>query len=274
MKNHKDRFQKIAIHGVPRSGTTWVGEIINSSPNTAYRYQPLFSYAHKDFLTTASSKTEINDFFTRILNCEDDFTNQKAKRESGDFPKFKKDYVTHVIYKEVRYINILFNIMRKTDDVTLVAVIRNPLSVINSWLRAPREFRRDLGWSEKEEWRYALKKNLNQPEEFHGYEKWKVATNIFLQLKNIFPDRVYIQKYRDLLEKPADESQNLFDFLQLEVTEQTRAFLRNSASVEREDAYAVFRKDQTDDKWKDELDTAIAEEILTDLKGTNLEKFV
>jgi len=274
MENNKGRFHKIAVHGVPRSGTTWIGEIINSSPNTAYRYQPLFSYAHKDFLTSASSKTEINDFFTRLLNCEDDFTNQKAKRESGDFPKFKKEDVTHVAYKEVRYINILFNIMRKTDDVVLVAVIRNPLSVINSWLRAPREFRRDLGWSEKEEWRYALKKNLNQPEEFHGYEKWKVATNIFLQLKNMFPDRVYIQQYRDLLEKPVKESQNLFDFLKLEFNEQTRSFLNSSTSSEREDAYAVFRKNQTDDKWETELDVAITEEILTDLKGTNLEIFV
>lgn len=164
--------------------------------------------------------------------------------------------------------------MRKTDDVVLVAVIRNPLSVINSWLRAPREFRRDLGWSEKEEWRYALKKNLNQPEEFHGYEKWKVATNIFLQLKIMFPDRVYIQKYRDLLEKPVKESQNLFDFLQLEFNEQTRSFLSSSTSLEREDAYAVFRKNQTDDKWKTELDAAIAEEIMTDLEGTKLEIFV
>ena len=274
MKNNKDRLQKIAIHGVPRSGTTWVGEIINSSPSVAYRFQPLFSYAHKDFLTVASTKTEINDFFTRLLNCEDDFTNQNTKRESGDFPNFKKDNVTHVAYKEVRYINILFNIMRKTDDVVLVAVIRNPLSVINSWLRAPREFRRDLGWSEKEEWRYALKKNLNQPEEFNGYEKWKVATNIFLQLKIMFPDRVYIQKYRDLLEKPIKESQNLFDFLQLEFNEQTRSFLSSSTSLEREDAYAVFRKNQTDDKWKTELDAAIAEEIMTDLEGTQLEMFL
>lgn len=274
MENSKDCLQKIAIHGVPRSGTTWVGEIINSSPNTAYRYQPLFSYAHKDFLTAASTKTEINDFFTRLLSCEDDFTNQTSKRESGDFPAFKKEHVTHVAYKEVRYINLLFNMMRKTDDVTLVAVIRNPLSVTNSWIRAPREFRRDLGWSEREEWRYALKKNLNRPEEYHGYEKWKEAANVFLQLKKIFSHRVYIQEYCDLLIQPISESEKLFEFLKLEFTEQTRVFLSDSTTTEREDAYAVFRKNQSDNKWKDQLDPAIVEEILDDLKGTNLEIFV
>ena len=153
-------FKKVAVHGVPRSGTSWVGEILNSSPNTAYRFQPLFSYAHKAYLDNTSTKEDIAQFFSRLRNCDDDFTNQKAKRNSGDFPQFRKQKITHVIYKEVRYLNILFNLMRKTEDVLLISVIRNPLSVINSWLRAPREFRRDLGWSEIEEWRYALKKNL------------------------------------------------------------------------------------------------------------------
>jgi hypothetical protein len=274
MTDKKFQFHKVAVHGVPRSGTTWIGEIINSSPHTAYRYQPLFSYAHKDFLTASSATSEINEFFKRLLECEDEFTNQTAKRKAGDFPVFKKDYVSHVVYKEVRYVNILFNMMRKTDDVVLVAVIRNPLSVTNSWLRAPREFRRDLGWSEMEEWRYALKKNLNRPEEYHGYEKWKESANIFLQLKKAFPGRVYIQKYCDLLMRPVSESKKLFDFIGLEFSEQTRRFLSDSAATEREDSYAVFRKNQSDSKWKDQLDTAIAQEILDDLEGTNLEIFV
>jgi hypothetical protein len=163
--------------------------------------------------------------------------------------------------------------MRKTDDLTLIAVIRNPLSVISSWLRAPREFRRDLGWSEREEWRYALKKNLNRPEEFHGYEKWKEGANIFLQLKKMFPNRVHVQKYCNLLKQPVKESQDIFDFLKLEFTRQTRTFLTDSTTLEREDAYSVFRKNQTDDKWRFELEPIIAEEILSDLKGTDLEIF-
>jgi hypothetical protein len=77
MMNKEESYHKVAIHGVPRSGTTWLGEIINSSPKTAYRYQPLFSYAHKDFLTNASTKTEINEFFIRLLQCEDDFVQRQ-----------------------------------------------------------------------------------------------------------------------------------------------------------------------------------------------------
>ena len=159
---------KVAIHGVPRSGTSWIGEILNSSPHTAYRFQPLFSYTLRDFLTNASTREDIDLFFQELLHIDDAFINQTVKRQSGDFPQFNKGEITHVVYKEVRYINILFNMMRRAEDVHLCAVIRNPLSVINSWLMAPREFRADLGWSELEEWRYALKKNLNRPEEFNG----------------------------------------------------------------------------------------------------------
>ena len=45
---------KVAIHGVPRSGTTWLGSIFDSSPNVIYRNQPLFSYAFKSYLSEHS----------------------------------------------------------------------------------------------------------------------------------------------------------------------------------------------------------------------------
>ena len=106
-----NNYSKVAIHGVPRSGTSWVGEIVNSSPNAAYRYQPLFSYAHKDYLNNGSTRGDIDQFFNRLYYCDDDFTNQKERRNSGDFPQFNKEKITHVVYKEVRYMNVLFNLI-------------------------------------------------------------------------------------------------------------------------------------------------------------------
>ena len=167
------KYIKIAVHGVPRSGTSWIGEILNSSPNTIYRYQPLFSYAHKDYLNNVSSRKDIDSFFERLLYCDDEFTNQIAKRNAGYFPVFKKEQITHVIYKEVRYINILFNLMCQAKNALLCGVMRNPLSVINSWLKAPREFRSDLGWSELREWRYANKKTRRNQKNSMGMKNGK-----------------------------------------------------------------------------------------------------
>ena len=56
-------MHKIALHSVPRSGSTWLGEILNSSENVKYCFQPLFSYKFKNFLDERSSKDDINNFF-------------------------------------------------------------------------------------------------------------------------------------------------------------------------------------------------------------------
>lgn len=82
--------QLLAIHSVPRSGSSWLGSIINSSPSVTYKYQPLFSYAFKGALNENSSETEINTFFKNISICNDNFLNQNINIEKGYHPKFKK----------------------------------------------------------------------------------------------------------------------------------------------------------------------------------------
>lgn len=266
--------KKIAIHGVPRSGTSWLGEIFNSSPAVSYAYQPLFSYAYKDFLSSKSSKDEIDSFFSELLHSDDAFIRQKGKRENGEMPLFAKSRITYIVYKEVRYINLLRSFLLESPDLMFCGIIRNPFSVINSWLSAPREFRQDLGWSVDEEWRNAPKKNLGRPEEFNGYEKWKQAAQLFLNLKAEYPDRVYLVKYSDLLQDPMQQTKSMFDFFGIELTGQTESFLQDSVTTMSDDAYSVYRKCQTDEKWKSELDSSVAQEIASDLKGTLLEKYL
>jgi hypothetical protein len=44
-------FDSIAvISGAARSGTSWLGQILDSSPDVAYRFQPFFAYAFKNFV--------------------------------------------------------------------------------------------------------------------------------------------------------------------------------------------------------------------------------
>ena len=75
--NLSDTIHPVAIFGVPRSGTSWLGQIMNSSPNVAYRYQPLFSYAFKDYLDEQSSAEDIQHFHEELLTTEDEFVTQK-----------------------------------------------------------------------------------------------------------------------------------------------------------------------------------------------------
>src|SRR5690606_12113388 len=153
------------IHSVPRSGSTWLGSIFNSHPQVVFRYQPLFSYAFKGALTPQSSEAEITDFFKQIANSNDDFINQKEGIGKGIIPKFSKNHQpTHICYKEVRYHHILSNLLKKDEEIKVIGLVRNPLAVIHSWLNAPKEFKKELGWKIEEEWQFAPKKNLDKPE--------------------------------------------------------------------------------------------------------------
>ena len=59
----------IAIHSMPRSGSTWLGSIIDSHPHICYKHQPLFSYCLKGYLDETSDYEKIQKCqFQRFLD--------------------------------------------------------------------------------------------------------------------------------------------------------------------------------------------------------------
>jgi hypothetical protein len=267
-------MKRIAIHSVPRSGSTWLGSIFDSHPRVAYRYQPLFSYAFKGRLTPQSSKADILSFFQELKASDDNFITQQEDKNKGIVPQFEKEAAEAIVYKEVRYHHILGNLLNKDDELKVIGLVRNPLSTLHSWLNAPKEFRPELGWKIEEEWRFAQKKNENKPEEFNGYEKWKEAALVFEQLKSTYPDRFYLLHYQQLLTDTERTVQQLFDFAGLDYCEQTQKFLRASREVDVADAYGVFKTKVTDRAWEKDLDTSIVDYITRDLENTPLSKYL
>lgn len=268
-------MNKIAIHSVPRSGSTWLGEIFNSHPEVIYKYQPLFSYAFKDRLTPYSSIEDINLFFEEIAESDDDFLNQSEARENGKMPIFKKNSKKkYTIYKEVRYNHILENLLQKDKNIRIVGLIRNPMAVIYSWLNAPKEFRKELGWVESEEWRFANKKNLNKPEEYNGFEKWKEVANLFIRLEKTYPEQFKIISYSELLKDTLKVVSEAFSFCDIPLTDETMQFINKSKTTENIDPYSVYKTKEIDNSWQNGLDFKIASMINEDLKGTILEKYL
>lgn len=266
---------RLAVHAAPRSGSSWLGAILDSSPEVAYRFQPLFSYGHKGRLTGKSSKEEIDAFFNEILESTDAFVNQIESKKEKLLPEFHKNNPTHIVYKEVRYHHILANLLEKDRQLKLIGLIRNPLAVIHSWLNAPKEFRADLGWHPSEEWRYASKKNQDKEEEFNGYEKWKECVQIFESLFVKYPERVYIVNYKDLIMNTPKAVSSIFAFAGLTMGEQTISYI----SKERNDLmhdhpYSVFKKKTQDDGWIAGLNIEIRDTIINDIQGTKFEKYL
>ena len=268
-------MKKIAIHSVPRSGSSWVGQIFNSSQDVNFRFQPLFSYTFKDYLNQESSLNDVDTFFDLINKSDDDFLLQKDKVLQGIYPSFKKNnIVTHTAYKEVRYHHILENMMNVDPDVIVIGIIRNPYAVINSFLNTPREFRVDLSWNELDEWNYADKKNMDKPEEFFGYQKWKEVVFLFYQLKNKYSNRFYLVKYDDLLANTINVVESMFNFCDIEVTKQTVDFLKQSTCLNQGDRYSVYKRKIKDDTWRNTLNPRIIEAITKDLIKSNMDEFI
>lgn len=255
-------MKTIAIFGVPRSGTSWLGQIFNSSPMVAYRYQPLFSFAFKDRLNPHSSAQDVASFYTELLNTKDDFVLQKRNVSGSDEVQFSKsEKCTHMVWKEVRYLHIIENLLA-ASETKIIGIVRHPCAVINSWLRAPKEFKSD--WNPDQEWKSAPKKNAGKPEEYNGYVKWKEIAFLYSDLLKRYPDRFRLILYESLLQQTNLEMKRLFDFVGLEFGSQTEDFILKSMSTGSDDPYGVLRQSQEPDKWKTELAPAIREGILED----------
>ncbi|MAA79118.1 MAG: hypothetical protein CL916_07635 [Deltaproteobacteria bacterium] len=230
---------KIAIHSVPRSGSTWLGEIFNSSHNTKYCFQPLFSYKFKDFLSPTSTKVEVNTFFKQLAQTTDGFILQKEQRSVGTLPTFSDGEISHVVYKEVRYHHILKNLCNLQSGIKLVLLIRNPIAVMNSWVNSPKEF--NPSWNIDEELLFAPKKNLSRKEESYGLQAWIDTTKLFEYLAATFPNDVILIRYSDLKGNTVQTTKTLFDFCHLTYDEPTETFLDKSQTTFVSGTYSVFR---------------------------------
>jgi hypothetical protein len=264
----------VAIHGAPRSGTSWLGQLFNSSEHVAYRYQPMFSYAFKDRLNDHSSAVEIDQFFDDLLATSDDFVLQRGSASlSGYCLEFQKSEVTHLVYKEVRYHHLLEHLLTTCSRMHVIALVRDPRAVMHSWFRAPKEF--ELDWNPFEEWRNGLRKNNGKPENWYGYERWKELAQLFLRLKRMYPLRVEIVRYESLVSDPIRTLSDLYQTCGLQMTKQVESFISESRARNDDQPYGVFRRSRsTTTAWLGQLPSQISHAIESDLDGTHLQQFL
>src|SRR5699024_3521938 len=209
---------------------------------------------------------EINSFHQELLETNDDFVCQKKNISGNNTPQFDKSEITHLVWKEVRYLNIIENLIKKSST-KVIGIVRHPCGVLKSWMKAPKEF--DSAWRIEEEWRHAAKKNSGD-HEFYGYERWLQAARMFKKLEKTYPEQFKVVTYEGLLDNLAGRIASLFDFTGITMTKQTQHFLEESTTQSSDDPYSVFRKDKRGDEWKNELPMKVIDEIINDPRYINL----
>ena len=270
MKNNPDTITYLA--GVARSGTSWLGQIFDSSPEVRFSFQPFFSYEFKNKVNEDSTQSEFDQLLKDIYNCDSSFLTQEDKRKSGEYPTFKKTSNTgNMVFKENRYQYIIEPLMRKCHKVQLVGIIRNPNAVLNSWMKNPKEFPSES--DPMKEWRFGDCKNRGH-EDFFGYYKWKETSNLYLDLQSKWPSRVYVLKYEDLVCSTVEVVKDLFDFCKINFNNQTEDFICKSTNNHNDSPYSVYKNKLVVSQWKEELDSYIIKEIINDLSGTRLAQFI
>lgn len=265
-------LRTIMIAGVARSGTSWLGQVFNSSPRTVFRFQPLFAYEFKGRVDEDSTRDDFETLFADMAAADTPFLTQRDKQESGEYPRFTKEAGADVlVFKENRYQSVLAAMMRRVPALTGIGITRNPCAVINSWRKNPREF--PPGSDLMKEWRFANNKNKGN-EDYFGFHRWKEVAHLHLDLQDRFPDRFRVVRYEDLVHDPRQRIPELFAFCGLPVEAQTLDFLHASTQSANDSYYAVFKPGSVADRWRKELDPRIVGEIEDELAGTRLERFI
>ena len=263
----------LAIHGMPRSGTTWLGSIFDSSPESKYLLQPLFSFDMKGMLTELSDKAEIEAFKTKMMTTMDPFATQTSPDRSGLKETFKKSSPTFLCYKETRYHYILQNLLLRDNNAAALLIIRDPAEAIESWYNAPKEF--NPQWSIQEEWYFAREKRMNSKSEYYGLESWIETTTLFEKLEQQFQNRVRIIRYENLSESPISEIQSAFDFFNLPLFPQTVDYINRSAlHRDSDNPYSTsFQGRKALDQYRP-LPTEIKEKIIDVTIQKGFEKYL
>jgi hypothetical protein len=263
----------VLVNGMPRSGTSWLGQIFDSCPNTRFKLEPLFSYRFKDRVNTSSTKEDWDVFLNEVYNTKDEFMDQTKRKKDNKYPIFqiKENEPKFLVMKYTRYHNLTNRMLELFSDIKIIHIVRNPCGMINSWINSEGEFPKDK--NPLDEWRSG-KCRKSSIEEFWGFDDWVVLTRMYLNLQNKNPNNVMVVSYDELVDHPIKGIKKMFDFVGMDYTQQTIRFIQDFHKTHISDEYSVFKSKNVKDKWKQTLDNEIIEEIVSEINNTELKRFL
>lgn len=271
----KKKFKRIIdLHGVPRSGTSWLGQILDSSEKVRFKFQPLFSDRFKNYINLQSTKNEIDEYYEIIYNTKDEYLDRINQKKEGVYPvfKYKDDYPEIVSTKHVTHHYLIPYLLDKISNYQVIGVIRNPCAVLVSFKNYPSDY--NPNWEFRKEWEFSPNRGGFRPENYFGFHKWKEFVMMFLTLKKKYPDKVYIITYENMVKDTYHEIEKMYDFLKLPLTRQTLDFLDKSTSEEVENSLSVFKKNKDVNSWQKELNQEIIMKIVSELSDSEFSQFI
>ncbi|NDY57959.1 sulfotransferase [Desulfovibrio sulfodismutans] len=270
---HLDFRSPIFLLGMPRSGTTWLSQIFESSPECLVRLSPNYSFPLKNRLTKDSCLEQWQEVLRLAAVSTDEFLTQNWRRETGELTYFP-DALTRdplrMAIKDTRYHDVYLSGMELMPQAKAIIIVRHPAAALWSW-RSCKEFPRCANFTQ--EWRTGLCKKSGVGE-YWGFDDWKKLTNLYVQLEMEYPERYKIIRYENLVNNIQNEVADLFSFSGLHLSRQTILFLQESQSRHDSRPYSVYKTKQVSNAWKENFPKHIFSEISNELVGSVLERFI
>lgn len=263
----------IFLVGMPRSGTTWLSQIFESSPDFVVRLSPNYSRPLKNQLDLASSREDWFANLSAALTTDDPFMTQNYRRDTGElstFPPRSLQTVDRLAIKDTRFHDLYQRAMELCDEAQLIYLVRHPAGMLNSWWRS-KEFPAEADFAT--EWRGGACRKVEEPGEYWGFDDWCALTERYLTLEEQTPNRYRVCRYEDLVRDRERVAGELFAFAGYGLRPATRTFLQDSQSRHDSRAYAVFKNPSVADRWRSELPETIQEALRAELAGTPLARF-
>jgi hypothetical protein len=263
----------IYITAMPRTGSTWVGQLFAAHPEVRLKYCPLFSYEFRGRCDERSPPGDWRGMFDELYERKSDYLDQEHLRTKGDVPTF--DNVNPrppvMCVKSNRFHTLTRSMVSKLPEITWIALARDPVTTIASWVLNPTEFVEpctvDADWRSGECRR-------TRPGEHWGFADWLWVTAMHAELATAHPDRFTQLHYEDLSHAPVEAAKRLLDIAGLSHDPQVLEFARSSQAEHSAQPRSVFKNPRRSASRYDTLPAGIVAAMLAETREAGLERFL
>lgn len=235
----------ILISGLPRSGTTWFGSMLNTRGNIVF-HEPFIKktmlWNWSENIKNGENISSINDTYEEIISNNDwsryqKKTNNKFLRILFLHKRIKKDNY-NIIIKDPS-ICYFIDYFENLEFSNIVVIYRNPLSVVgsvfkNGWDPTERLIRiklhPNIDISQNDE----IKKLLDNLEKLDLVQKIALQTGILQFLLQKKSKGKIIVKYEDYALDPVAKFKDLIEQLQLEYSDEVELYHKKLSSSKKD----------------------------------------
>lgn len=245
----------VLLAGVGRSGTTWLGEVLNHDGRYASYFEPMHPKRAPEFAADlppfayipreAPALPRITPWLSLLLNgSPNPWINRDNPNPSSP----------HVLIKAIRACLLLPWLQRALPFLRVVLIVRHPLAVLHS--------RRAMGWRGNLDRMLhqpglvdvlpgALTDRLNRPDDVtHHVGQWVLQTVV--PIRELDPARTHVVFYEDLVRDGGRELKRIERFLGVDLGAGAQAALGVPSDMARDES-AVHTGDDKLRRWMEAI---------------------